>query len=372
MGKVYESDLTIRGFRVLGGGGLDETRFDLLDVVADRDGEIIYEPSMEDCFEQAERAFEDITKTNSGSFTCYPKTYIYRDFFPVIKDWRTGEPERLIYDRQKNGYEHAMKSAVDLGRGQKRIDAFIEIAAAMATAGLSDEAGRASLHLCYDIARLESDKDKLNSIRKAAIEIANKTHVDGNAKVVFENLLHAANRIENASERAQSLSYVVFKMKEEGCDVSDKLDVLQDAVGLSMQVKGYRVRSTVARDVGAAGFTDYAFKLYEEMISELERSEDSGALPGKLDGIFSTLPYAKIGDGESELMSCTIGLIDRVESETVRLDVIEDAAMALKPAPEYSGLFAELRAVAGRIGDANIRERALLIVDRRESYVYEW
>jgi hypothetical protein len=55
--------------------------------------------------------------------------------------------------------------------------------------------------------------------------------------------------------------------------------------------------------------------------------------------------------------------------------VIENAAQAMKPAaitPDYEDLFEELRLVAYRIGDAKIRDRALIFVDRRESYVYEW
>jgi hypothetical protein len=165
----------------------------------------------------------------------------------------------------------------------------------------------------------------------------------------------------------------------EGCDITDKLPILQDAVDLSMQVecdrKGYLARATVARDIGAAGFTDYAVKLYDGMISEMEESKDNEALPEKLDGIFGTLPYARLGDGELELLSCMIALIDRIEPEAVRLDVIEDAAHALKPAavsPDYEGLFDELRSAAYRIVDDKIRERALIFVDRRESYAYEW
>ena len=378
MGKVYESDLTIRGFRFLGGGGADDTKFDPQDVVADRNGEIIYEPSMKDCFEHAEKAFEDIVKTNSGSFTCHPKAYIYKDFYPIVKDWRTGEPERVVHERQESGFIHAMKSAAKLTERQERIRAITDIASAMATAGSCDQADSAGLQLRYEITCLATDREKLEAIRKVAIEIANKTHVDGNAEVIFESLLRAARMIKGPSEMAQALSYVVFKMKEEGCDVSDKLLVLQDAVGMAMQVEGnrkhYMARSTVARDTGAAGFTDYAVKLYDEMIFELEESKDKKALPGKLGAIFGTLPYARLGDGECDILSRMIGLIDRVEPEAARLDMIENAAQAMKPAaitPDYEGLFEELRSVAYRIGDDKIRERALMFVDRRESYVYE-
>jgi hypothetical protein len=285
MDKVYESDLQIRGFRFLGGGGADETKFDPKDVVADRNGEIIYEPSMKDCFEHAEKAFEDIVKTNSGSFTCHPKTYIYKDFYPIVKDWRTGEPERVVHERQENGFIHAMKSAAKLTERQGRIKAITDIAAAMATAGSCDQADSAGLQLRYEITCLATDREKLEAIRKAAIEIANKTHVDGNAEVIFESLLRAARMIRNPSQKAQAYSYLIYKMKGEGCDVSGKLTVLQDAVGMSMEVdgdrKGYLARSTVARDIGAAGFTDYAVKLYDEMLCELEESKDTKSLPEK-------------------------------------------------------------------------------------------
>jgi len=379
MGKVYESDLTIRGFRFLGGSGDDAARFDPADVVADRDGEIVYEPGMVKCFEEVRKGFESIAQTNSGFFTCFPKTYIFRDFYPVIKDWRTGQPEGVVGERQRNGYAIAMDRISRMPDADKRVEEYAKVASVMAMAGWEKETKAVTDEIFNEITSVDDGCEQREMIRAASQIVSENVHVDGLAAPILGRLLDAAETmIDHMFDYDITMSLVIARMKAEGCEISDREHAaavstmnISNYVGLD----GFSARAEVARNLGNAGFQEYSVMVYDKMISDLFESEYPALITPVLKKLFSDLRASGLGDMEHPILDRAISVIGKIGTDVEKAEAIRSAAYNMTPAikdPNYEVHFDRLKEIAAGIEDSALRGQAMGEIRGRESYVYEW
>lgn len=379
MGKVQESDLTIRGFRFLGGNGDDAARFDPADVVADRNGEIVYEPGDVKCFEEVRKGFESIVKTNSGFFTCFPKTYIFRDFYPVIRDWRTGQPERVVGDRQRNGYAVAMDRIAQMTDACERVKEYAKVASVMAMAGWEKETEAVADEIFHEITAIDDGCEQREMIALASQIVSENVHVDGLAAPILGRLLDAARAIKyHMFDYEIATSLVIARMKAEGCEISNRERAAAvSTMNISNYIgqDGFIARAEVARNLGNAGFPEYAIRVYDLLISELRKSENLTVIEPVLKKLFPNLRASSLGDMEHPILDRAISLIGKIDTDLDRAKAIHSAAYSLTPAvknPDYQIHFDRLKEIAGSIKDPALRKRALREIEDRKNYVYEW